>query len=368
MDKLPSLYGIVMAGGSGQRFWPLSRILRPKQCLSMLGPGTMLQQACARLRTFLPSEKIVVITRKGIEVMVAKQVFQLPGKNVVAEPCGRDTAAAVTLAACILYRRDPQAVMAIVPSDHVVRNPQALVQAVKQAAILASEEEVLITVGIRPTEPATGYGYIQMGEPCKGPHITHPNKNMYHAKCYREKPDVNTARRFLVSGDYLWNSGVFVWKARTILQEIHRHLPRHGQLADALLRAKNSRRFAMIVNKLYPKLPKTSIDFGVLEKSDKIVILRSALQWDDLGSWTSLERYLQPDRQGNTLLGNALVVEGRGNLVRTDSDHLVGVLGTENLVVVHTRDATLVCSKGKVQELKKLVSSLQRNPKTKKYL
>ncbi len=363
MRDMASAYGFIMAGGSGERFWPLSRTLRPKQCLSILGSGTMLQQSYRRLRAMLPAKRIFILTRKGIEKMVAQQLPELPKKNIVAEPTGRDTAACIVLGACLLQREDPNAVMMIVPADQAVQNPQEFIKALKSAAPVAQAQDVLITVGVTPTEPATGYGYLQVGERFGNG----APAQLYRAQRYHEKPDRSTAEAFLQSGKYVWNSGMFIWKAKTILNEMQKYLPAHANMAQKLMRAKNAREFASIAERLYAKLPKISVDYGVLEKSAKVLVMRSSLRWDDLGSWTALTRYLDADADGNSILGNAVIVDGRGNLVRSDSEHLVGVVGTQDLVIVHTRDATLVCPKNKVSELKKLVGALRANPKTKRF-
>ena len=365
--KQSDVYGVIMAGGSGERFWPLSRKDRPKQCLSILGSGTMLQQAFQRLVTVTSVRNTLVITRKGIEKTVAGQLRQLPKENVVAEPCGRDTAPCIALAACMLVRKNPQAIMAIVPSDQLVQFPKKLTEVLNAAVELVRRKDVLVVFGVPPTEPATAYGYIEVGD-ALGNSGDGGVSRFHRVRRYHEKPDINTARRFLRAGGYWWNGGVFVWKARTILDEIRKYMPALSAMCDALLRAPTDAAFRRAMEKFYPKLPKLSVDYGVLEKSDKVVAVAGDFGWDDLGSWTSLLRLLPANAQGNILLGNAVVVEGNGNLVRGDEDHLVGIIGTDNLVVVHTRDATLVCPKSRAQELKKLLAELQKDPKKRRFV
>lgn len=361
--KNSGVYGIIMAGGSGERFWPLSRKARPKQCLSIIGQGSMLQQASKRLEAFLPARNIFAMTREGIEKTVAGQLRGLPKANIVAEPCGRDTAGCIALAACLVLREDPEGIMVIVPADHLVKEPKKLTQALEEAVAFVRKEDKLVAFGLTPTEPATGYGYIQAGEAYRAA----GTRKFHRVTKYHEKPDLETAGRFLRAGNFWWNSGMFVWKAKSIVEEMHKHLATHGLLCKKLLAARSDSEFWRVLRKEFPKLPKISIDYGVLQATAKLAATPLSLDWDDLGSWTSLVKHLPLDAEKNTLLGNAIVVGGRGNLVRAGDKHLVGVVGTDDLIVVHTQDATLVCPKSKAQELKKLVGALDGNPKNRRF-
>ncbi len=366
-DKNPlksPVFGVVMAGGSGERFWPLSRAGMPKQCLSFRGNTTMVQQACNRLCAFLPSSRVWIATRRGIDNIIRSQLRALPSKNIIAEPCGRDTAACLMLTAAMLVRKHPDAIMAVVPADHVIDQSRELAAALQGAACLAAERDVLITFGIVPTEPATGYGYIQKGNIS----AKIKDRNFYQVRRYHEKPDLQTARRFMSLKDHWWNSGMFVWRAKTLIEEICKYLPIHGHVCLKLLRAKNDSQFRRLVQQLYKTLPKISIDYGVLECSQRVVVTPARFGWDDLGSWASLDRHLPKDTAGNVLSGDTVVIDGRGNLVRSEKGHLVGILGVDNLVVVHTADATLVCSKHRAQEIKKLVGALAKDTKKGRYV
>ncbi len=351
------LFGVIMAGGSGQRFWPLSRAKRPKQCMALLGSGTMLQQAAKRLSALVNPKNMLVITHAGIRDLVASQLPGLPRKNIVAEPSGRDTAACIALSACLALRQDPEALLVIIPADHLIGEVKPWTQALKAAALVAEEHAVWVTLGITPDEPSTAYGYIQPGE------LFHMSgdKRFHRVRKFHEKPDRNTARRFLQNGLW-WNSGMFVAKASFILQEMRRFLPVHADMCDDLLASKGEKDWARILAGAYPALPKISLDYGVLEKTDNAAAASLSCTWDDLGSWPALARHLPADAQDNILLGNIALEDSRGNIVRAEPGHCIALIGLNDMVIVQTPDATLICPRNRSQDIKKLLDGMGKNP------
>lgn len=335
-------FAVVLAGGGGTRFWPLSRQARPKQILPILGGAeSMVALTVRRLSPlFGPSHILCVTAREHADL--------LKDYPLLVEPQGRDTAAAVGLAAVALRARDPQAVFAVLPADHYVDDPLRF-QATLSTAFEAARDGALVTVGIPPRGPSESYGYLQRG-PKDGA--------VWKVLRFREKPNAATAAAFLASGDHYWNAGIFVWRADAILAEIARQLP---ALSAALERIAASGFRPEVVETEYAALPRISIDFGVMEKAARVVMVEAGFEWDDVGSWAAAAARRPRDVDGNTLEGACVPVETKDTLITSsEPGHVVATLGLEGFVVVHTPDATLVCPKGRADELKKVVEELRK--------
>ncbi|MGH8021794.1 MAG: mannose-1-phosphate guanylyltransferase [Opitutaceae bacterium] len=356
---------VIMAGGKGERFWPQSRLTRPKQLLPIVGETPMLTQTVERLPGLVPYENILVITNREQRDSVLECCPMLPPENVVAEPVGRDTAAAVGLAALLVGRRNPKATLAMLPADHVIHDIKGFCAVLEAAFEAAEAASRLVTLGIGPAEPATGYGYIQKGEvvaQVKG-------REVWKVKRFVEKPDLEAARSYLASGEFLWNAGMFVWTASSIRGAISQHAPELASGLEAIekdLAAGKDMDEALASH--FPGLKKISVDFAVMEKADNVVTLAATFDWDDVGAWPAIVKHLPADANANVVRGAGLVHEGAGNLVVSTKDHLLAVVGTEDLIVVHTDDATLVVPKSRAQDIKEVVKQLGSDPRWKKLL
>jgi mannose-1-phosphate guanylyltransferase len=356
-------HAVIMAGGSGTRLWPLSRAERPKQLLDVVADGSggtrsLLAEAFARLRTVLPADRIWVCTAARYGSQVQAALPELRPERLVLEPVARDTANAVGLTAALVAEADPDAELAVVSADHVIRPVERFAAALENAyAALATRPDALVTLGIAPRSPATGFGYVQRGAPTEVPGVA-------AAASFREKPDLATAEAYVASGEYLWNSGMFVWRARTVLDALADHLP---ETADGLARivaaAPGAARTAAL-DEIFPTLPKISIDYAVLEPAarepGRVLVADLDVDWLDVGSWPALARTLDADADGNAVRGLAVVVDGAGNIVFSDDpEHLVATVGLQECVVVHTRDVTLVCPIGQAEQVKALLEAVQ---------
>lgn len=354
-----------MAGGKGERFWPASRLERPKHLLPIVGDRPMLTQTVERLGDFLPMDNVYIITNAEQLEGVRKVCPMLPEENVVAEPVGRDTAAAVGLAMLLIKTRDPEASLAMLPADATIKDAESFQEALDIAFKAAETSSSLVTIGIEPTEPATGYGYIHRG-PAK---TVIDNRDIFSVRQFKEKPDLETAKCYLQSGDYFWNAGMFVWKVSTISDALAEFTPNLKKGLDAIeARLGKGENLEPLLAELYPDLEKISVDFAIMEKAKNVVTLAATFDWDDVGSWPAIARHFPADAMGNVKNGAAKFVDSSNNIVVSEKDHLVAVLGAEDLIVVHTADATLICKKDHVGKIKALVHSLGENEAYKKLL
>jgi len=345
-------HAVIMAGGAGTRLWPLSRRLRPKQLLRLFDGASLLQLSRRRLAGLFEPANIWVITSASYLDLIAAELPDLPRENLIGEPIGRDTANAIGLAAHLLARRDPDATMAVFTADHLIR-PQDRFAAAISAGLDAAEKfpRSLITFGITPTAPHTGYGYVQRGEPVA--------PGVYRAAAFKEKPNRETAERYLASGDYLWNSGMFVWRAGTILAELERHLPENARALNDLARSWEAGEWSAAAAARFESLRRISIDYGVMEKADSVLLVEMACEWMDLGSWIAVGATGQPDADGNVALApRVAIIDGRDNILVSEDEHLLAVLGVAGLVIVHSPDATLVCHRDRVERIRDLVTAL----------
>jgi mannose-1-phosphate guanylyltransferase len=343
-------YAVVMAGGSGTRFWPLSRKHKPKQTLPILGPGTMVRQTVERLFPLFDARQVFVVTAREHADLVRRELDLLPAENIIEEPMGRDTAAAIGLAATFLHWRDPEAAFAVLPADHFIDDPLRFQKALLKGRE-AARSGALVTFGIKPRYPATSYGYLQRGEAVG---------DAVRVRRFCEKPKAEVAREFVQSGDYYWNGGIFVWEAGSILAEINRFLPDLATGLKEIEKSLGTSQLPSVLAREYGKLKRVSIDYGVMEKAGQVLMIETDFEWDDVGSWSAAADRRAKDGAGNAVDGKVLAVETKNTLIlSSDPDHLVGVLGLEGFVVVHTPDATLVCPKNRADDLKKLVEEIQ---------
>jgi mannose-1-phosphate guanylyltransferase len=350
------LHVVILAGGRGTRFWPLSTAKRPKQLLKILGQRTMIQETAERLSPLVPNDRFWVVTGKEHAVEVARQLPELRSAQLLVEPQGRNTAPAIALAAKHIAARDPQAVMIVLPADHVIRDAEAFRQALVAGARAASAESVLVTLGVTPTRAETGYGYIERGDRA-GEYV---GQVFYRVAAFREKPDPETAARYAAGKLHAWNAGVFLFRAEVLLEEIATHLPAlAAAFGDHELLAPGARG-ARALAAAYAQAESISIDYGVLERSARTWMLPVDCGWNDVGSWSALGEVRTPDPAGNVVVGEAVLLDAKNTLVHAAEGPLVALLGVEDLVVVSTRDAVLVCPRSRAQEVRKMVEELER--------
>lgn len=350
-----AVYGVIMAGGKGTRFWPRSREKKPKHLLEIFGGKSLLRETFERIRPMVPAEKILVVTGRGQARDVCFQLPEISKGNILVEPVGRNTAPCIGLAALHVRRSDPEGIMLVLPSDHYIGDGKAFISALRTAGRVAAEQGGLVTVGVKPTGPETGYGYVEKGEKTAG----RRNKNVFRAKSFREKPDVRTAKAFVRSGRFLWNSGIFAWKAAAVLEAVRLFLPElHGGLLE-IDGALGSRREKNVVENVYRRIDPVSIDYGVMEKSRDVFIVEGDFKWSDAGSWDALWELLPGDEKGNVTSGEVVVHDAKKSFVYSP-DKLVALLGVEDLIVVDAKDCLLICRRGLSQDVRKIVDDLEK--------
>jgi mannose-1-phosphate guanylyltransferase len=356
------LYAVIMAGGSGTRLWPESRSERPKQLLKVQGERTMLQHAVDRLGDLVPLDRIVIATTERLAGRVHEQVSQLPREAILAEPCPRNTAPCIGLAAARIFRADPDAAMAVMPADQVIEPADRFREAIRLAEALVEEDpRRLITFGVRPTYPAQAFGYIEQGGRLEGLAAARASTGVHRVARFHEKPDAETAARYLTAGNYLWNAGIFVWKARTILDALARYEPDlHGHLQQ-IAAAADRPDFTEVLQRQFAAMPKISIDYAVMERASEVVVIEAPFAWDDVGSWRALERLRQADDHGNVVdAARHIEIDTTGTVARCqDPNHVVALVGVQDLVVVVTPDATLVAHKDCEELIRQVIERLE---------
>lgn len=349
------LHAVVMAGGSGTRFWPQSRRTLPKQLLQLTGERTMVQETVSRTSPLIPLERIWVVTNRTQAEETRRQLPAVPAGNVLIEPCGRNTAPCIGLAAVQLLAADPEAVMLVMPSDHVIRPPEVFQQAVaRAAAIIERDPQALVLFGVAPSYPATGFGYIE-----RGAALDRADSGAYGVESFREKPDAATASQYVESGRFYWNCGIFVWRAARILDALREYEPEIHERLLHLRDAAGTGDWDEAVAREFPAMRSISIDYAVLERAAGVVVLEAPFEWDDVGSWEALPRLLGQDADGNTFDGTCAAVSTRGCIVRTAGEHLVATVGVEDLIIVHTPDATLVAHKDDPEAIRTLLARIE---------
>jgi mannose-1-phosphate guanylyltransferase len=355
MPAPENIYALILAGGSGTRFWPLSRNARPKQLLRLFDEETLIEKAVNRLEGLVPLERILVLTNEAQIDGVREALPGVPSENIVAEPARRDTAPAIALAAGWIAARDSEAIMIALPADQLVTRDAEFRTVLSAAAEAAVSEDAIVTLGIRPDWPCPGYGYIERGGSVENLDLA-GGIVAHEVVRFREKPSVETAEEYLRSGNFSWNAGIFIWSIPTVLRELEQHCP---GLAAFVGELRDSDDFEGVVAERFPHLEKISIDFALMENAKRILNIEADVGWDDVGGWPSVAKYLDTDESGNSHRGAILSVDSANNIVFSEPGApLAALLGVENLIVVQTRDATLVADRTDADAIKKLVDAL----------
>ena len=362
---------IIMAGGRGERFWPVSREKMPKQLLALLGKKSFLQETVDRVLPLVPVKNIFIITNEKQLPEVRKQLPKIPKANLIAEPVNRNTCAAVTLGAALVGARSTTGVMAILPADHVIPEEKQFQQVLNDAFDLASRGRAIVAIGIKPAGPDTGYGYIRVGEALPPPSGAKKYKTtFFRAEQFVEKPHFDRALEYVNSGQYRWNAGMFVWSFVTITEGLQKHQPEMYAACQRWFKvAGKPAKLAKTLAKDYPGLKKTSIDYALMEHAQNVIVADGAFEWDDLGSWTALARHLKPDAEGNCVVADFIHVDGARNIIfdaRTKNRTPIAVVGLRDSILVQTDDAVLLAHKSQAQKVKELVRKLAEDAKLRK--
>ncbi|MCF7885605.1 MAG: NTP transferase domain-containing protein [Candidatus Marinimicrobia bacterium] len=347
------MYLVILAGGVGKRFWPRSRRNNPKQFLNIASDQSMLKLTYNRLKHISSAEKIFVVARESLREKIQAELTELPLENYISEPSGKSTAPCIGLAAAIIQDRDPDATIGVFPADHLIQDVEKFDECVRCGEKLTEEHDALVTFGIEPTKPATGYGYIQYNESEK------INNDSYKVKTFAEKPDKKTAKKFLEYGNFLWNSGMFIWKANTILQAIDQHLPDLGHSLKKISDKIGTPDFKQTLQQEWGTIRKESIDYGVMEKADNVYVVQSDFRWSDVGSWDAVYEIEKKDENNNVIKGdNIKTLETEGCYIYS-SGNLISTIGLEDIVVVQEKNATVIARRGETEKIKKLVNRLK---------
>ncbi len=349
-------YVAIMAGGIGSRFWPMSRTDLPKQFLDILGTGkTLIQQTYQRYNKLVPAENIYIVTAQEYVEIVKKQLPGFPAENIIAEPSRKSTAPCIAYIAFKLLNKDPKAVMVAAPADNLVLETDEFIKTANKALSFVESVNALVTIGIKPTYPNTGYGYIQHDTKAAAPDI-------FKVKTFTEKPNLELAKTFITSGDFLWNAGIFIWKVKNILAALEKHLPEIYDVFAAEKDRFNTPQEKEAVEEIYPQCTNISIDFGVMEKADNVYLIPASFGWSDLGTWNSAWENKEKDYFGNAVVGKkVMTVDAKNCIVHVPDNKLVLLQGLDEFIVVDTKDVLLICKKDKEQEIKDYVAEVKRN-------
>ncbi|MGG4400605.1 mannose-1-phosphate guanylyltransferase [Paenibacillus amylolyticus] len=357
-----NITSVIMAGGKGERFWPKSRTNLPKQFLNISGNKSMIQQSISRLEKMMDISRIFIVTNELYAELIKVQIPTLPASNIIIEPVGRNTAPCIGLASVIIEDRFPDSTMIVIPSDHIIENEEGFIKILNTAVQVAQDNKNLVTLGIQPTYPETGYGYIQNGNQTQEVN----GLSVHKVSQFVEKPDFATAQTYLEAGNFLWNSGIFVWKANTIRYYIQELMPEMHDILETMKTVLHLENRDQLLRSEFLKMPDQSIDYGIMEKVSDIYVIPCVFGWDDVGSWTALERINDLDENGNVIRGNILNLDTKRCIIESNGK-LIATLGIEDLIIVETEDVTLICTKEKAQEVKLLLKEL-RMQKMEEYL
>jgi mannose-1-phosphate guanylyltransferase len=358
------IHALILAGGKGERFWPLSRAQHPKQLLKINSSKSMLEETLERIKEFIPVSRTLLVTGTEFEQGILKAVPYLKPENLVVEPEGKNTCLAIGLAAAYLKKKDPEAVMVVLPSDHLIEPREKLLHVLEIGCAVAQQGDYLITLGIPPTRPETGYGYIEIGEQFS----SQDGVNLYRIKQFKEKPSRTVAQQYYLDRQHLWNSGMFIWTARAILSAIKGCVPALYRNLEKFYPHLGTAQEQEELKKLYASAENISIDFAVLEKAENVLTIKTDLHWDDVGSWLALERIKSKDRDNNVILGQALSLGSYECTVVNEGDGIVVTYGISDLVVVKTSNIVLVAHKTKVSDIKEILQKLAADSNLSQYL
>lgn len=350
------IYAVIMAGGVGSRFWPRSKERKPKQLIRIFGENTMIQDTVKRLNGIVKNENIYVITNKVQKLRVKEQLPQVPEENIIDEPFGKNTAACIGLASVLIKKKNPEAVTIILPSDHLIKDDQAFQDCLLGAAKFAYESKGLVTIGITPTRPETGYGYIQFDDKEVG-------KNIYKVLTFAEKPNLSTARNFIESGDFLWNSGIFIWRVDTILDELKKHLPEHFDGLTQIENVIGTPDFEKELVQVYGQLKSISIDYGVMEKAETVYLTKADFYWNDVGNWEAVYEISEKNEDSNAVFGDVYTANTFGSYIFSPKK-FTAAIGISNLIVIDTNDSLLICHRNNAQDVRQVVDYLKMNKRT----
>lgn len=352
------VFAVIMAGGVGARFWPKSRENMPKQFIDVFGSRTLYQRTFDRISALVAPENVFVVTNVVQRPLAAAQLPQIPERNIIAEPFGRNTAPCLSVAASAISAVTRDAVMVVLPSDHLISEEDKFLSQLKNAIRLADKKRALVTLGIKPTHPETGFGYVHFDRNSVGEDIS--EYGGYRVESFKEKPDHDTAVKFLQSGDYLWNSGMFVWRVDVILEALRKNLTHFGDFSVQLKDSFGKAGFAKVLEEFYLRAESISIDYAVMEKAENVLTIPGEFLWSDVGSWDEVYRLSDRDGEGNTLKGDVVSVNSHNNLVWTE-EKTYGLVDVDDLIVVETKEAVLICRRGKSQNVKAIVEALKKN-------
>jgi mannose-1-phosphate guanylyltransferase len=352
------MYAVILAGGKGTRFWPLSREGLPKQYLRLAGRESLVQMTVKRLQPFIPAKNILIVSDKSQEKLLREHLPEIPERNLLFEPSGKNTAPAIALSAFCLRERDPKGIMAVFPADHIIKEKREFLGVLHFAKWIAGKDPRLITLGIRPRGPETGFGYIQSGDKFSSA----GKRNVYHVVRFTEKPDRKTAGRFVKKGNYFWNAGIFVFSIETILKAFEQHLPRIHEAFTPLQAVFHTDEFEKAAARAYAKIEGVSIDYGIMEKAKDILVIPCDFQWSDVGSWSSLPEIMKTDKSENLILGEHIGLNTLESIIYSP-DKLVTTIGLRDIIIIETKDTLLVCPKERAQDIKKMTELLAKKGK-----
>ncbi len=356
-------FAVILAGGSGERFWPLSTMSRPKQFISLFGGRPLLSLAVERLQGLIPPERIFIITAERLVEDTIAAARGVPAANIIGEPCKRDTAPAVALACGLVAGRDPEGVACILTADQLMSDIETFRQTLQECVAVAQREDAVVTMGIEPTYAATGFGYIEAGE-----RFEHGGEiDFYQAQRFVEKPDSYTAARYVESGSYLWNAGMFIWRSSVMCQALEAHSPELAEMCCEVAACGSPLELEGLMQRVYPGLRAISIDYAVMEHISNIIVARGAFGWDDVGSWPSVAGHFSADSDGNVMIGCCEQLEAQNNIVVSE-DRLTALIGVRGLVVVHSENATLICPRDRAEDVKKLLRRVAERPDGAQYV